>query len=117
MKQPSTQSKEQYNTILQELLEEGPTLPLTTTPEQREELSFEFYTGGSGTKGKCTASTPAGWGWTRKQEDGWEDAFAPMVTNPLHRDYHGATVGSNNTGKLTAIVEALIYAHSREATS
>ena len=115
LKQPSSQDKEQYNSILRELIEEGPILPVTTTPS-RPDFTVEYYTDGSGSRGKCTQHTPAGWGWTCKTEEGWQDAHGPVVTDPLHRDYHGATVGSNNTGEVTAIVEALLHAHSLEAT-
>ena len=96
-------------------MEEGPILPVTARPS-RTELTCEFYTDGSGSRGKCTSSTPAGWRWTRKIDDGWQDAHRPVVTDPLHRDIHrGAAVGSNNTGEVTAILEALLYTRSIEA--
>ena len=91
-KQPTQQDKEQYNTILRELLNEGPILPVTSTPP-RTEMTCEFYTDGSGSRGKCTALTPAGWGWTLKQGEAWQDACGPVITDSSHRDYHGATVG------------------------
>ena len=115
MKQPTLQDKEQYNSILRELLEESPVLPVTTTPI-RTELISECYTDGSGSRGNCTSHTPAGWGWTRKTDEGWQAARGPVVTDSLHRDYRGATVGSNNTGEVTAILEALLHARSIEAT-
>ena len=115
LKQPTLQDNEQYNSILKELLEEGPILPVTTTPN-RTGLICEFYTGGSGSRGKSTSTTPAGWGWTRKIEGSLQDAHGPVITDTLHRDYHGATVGSNNAGEVTAILEALLYARSVEAT-
>ena len=115
LKQPTSQDREQYNSILRELIEEGPVLPVTTTPS-RPEFKAEYYTDGLGSRGKCAQRTPAGWGWTRKTDDGWQDVYGPVVTDPLHRDYHGATVGSNNTGEVTAILEALLRAHSLAAT-
>ena len=73
-----------------------------------------FYTDGSGTGGRCTSSTPAGWGWTFQKEEGWIDARGPVITQSDHTAYIGASVGSNNTGELTAIAEAILYAIERE---
>ena len=39
-----------------------------------------------------------------------------MVTDPCRDTYRGAAVGSNNTGEVTAIIEALLHAHSQAAT-
>ena len=39
-----------------------------------------------------------------------------MITSPDHTAYIGATVGSNNTGELTAIAEALLVAIEHEYT-
>ena len=73
-----------------------------------------FYTDGSGTGGRCTSATPAGWGWTCPKEDGWIDARGPVITQSDHTAYIGASVGSNNTGELTAIAEAILYAIERD---
>ena len=39
------------------------------------------------------------------------------MTDPRALHYHGATVGSNNTGEVTAIIEALEYAHTHDHTA
>ena len=69
-----------------------------------------LYTDGSGTKGKCSKSSAAGWGWCSKDGDTWIESCGAVCTNPDHSAYLGAGVGSNNTGELTAIAEALIFA-------
>ena len=69
-----------------------------------------FYTDGSGTRGRCSAVTPAGWGFCVKDDDNWIDACGPVITTPDHSAFLGATVGSNNTGELTAVAEAMLYA-------
>ena len=86
-----------------------------TTPDHTAE--FDIYTDGSGTKGKCGPGTPAGWGWCFEREDGsWHDAWGPVVTDPDHTAYLGAGVGSNNTGELSAIVEAMLYAQEQSTS-
>ena len=52
---------------------------------------------------------PVGAGATQ-QEDQWVEAYGPVITDPDHVLFRGAQVGSNNTGELTSILEALIYA-------
>ena len=53
--------------------------------------------------------TPAGWGFCYVLEGVWHDAYGPVPTDPTHRLFVGAQVGSNNTGELTAILEALLH--------
>ena len=104
--------KEQYNETLASLLEissEDPTLPDHTA-------TITVYTDGSGSKGRAAAHTRAGWGWTAKQREGWLDACGPVITSRDHNAYIGASVGSNNTGELSAIVEALLFASEHEYT-
>ena len=74
----------------------------------------EFFTDGSGSRGRCSASTPAGWGWAMSVGTEWVDAKGPVITQPDHTAYLGANVGSNNTGELTAIAEAILYAMEHE---
>ena len=73
-----------------------------------------FFTDGSGSKGKCTRLTPAGWGWCSKQGNDWLVASGPVSTDPQHLKYLGAQVGSNNTEELSAIIEALLFALEHE---
>ena len=73
-----------------------------------------FFTDGSGSKGRCTRSTPAGWGWCAPQGNDWLDASGPVTTDPNHLKFIGAQVGSNTTGELSAIIEALLFALEHE---
>ena len=75
-----------------------------------------FYTDGSGSRGKCSQHTPAGWGWCAPQGDGWIEACGPVITSPDHTAFFGANVGSNNTAEVSAIIEALLYAIEMEYT-
>ena len=109
------EQKLQFNQILQELLEEPTEASQTTTPVTSKP-PIHFYTDGSGSRGKCSSSTPAGWGWCFRQGDNWTKACGPVVTQADHNAYRGAQVGSNNTGELTAIIEALLYAHQHDHT-
>ena len=88
----------------------------TEAPVQQTDHTarITFFTDGSGTRGKCSAHTPAGWGWCAKQGEDWLKAFGPVVTSPANSGYLGATVGSNNTGELSAIIEALLFALEHE---
>ena len=42
------------------------------------------------------------------------DASGPVVTDPNHPLFAGAVVGSNNTGELTAILEAVLHASQQD---
>ena len=84
------------------------TVPVGPAPDHTAKLTF--FTDGSGSKGKCTRTTPAGWGWCSRQGNDWLAASGPVSTDPQHLKYLGAEVGSNNTGELSAIIEALLFA-------
>ena len=75
-----------------------------------------FYTDSSGSKGKCSGSTPASWGWCYKQGLDWLTSHGPVCTHPSHFRFIGARVGSNNAGAVSAIVDALLYALEHEYT-
>ena len=109
------EQKLQFNQILQELLEEPMATTLTTTP-LTDTPPIHFCNDCSGSTGKCTSSTPAGWGWCFRQGENWTQACGPVVTQSDHNAYRGAQVGSNNTGEVTAIIEALLYAHQHDYT-
>ena len=86
----------------------GATTVLTTNQHGAPKL--QVYTDGSGSRGKCSATTPAGWGYVVLQEQKVvHDASGPVCTNQNAAHYLGATVGSNNTGELTAWLEAALY--------
>ena len=87
-------------------------VPTTPRPHLR------MFTDGSGSKGKATASTAAGWGWTFQAADqSWTSASGPVITSRDHTAFLGASVGSNNTGELSAIIEALLYCSETGHTS
>ena len=46
----------------------------------------------------------------------WVEASGPVITDHNAPDYMGAEVGSNNTGELTAIAEALLHAKEHQYT-
>ena len=107
--------KKQFNEMVREMLSD-PTLITTPLTSERPEKKGQFFTDGSGSSGKCTSRTKAGWGWTTKIGDNWKDAYGPVITDPDHNAYRGAGVGSNNTGEVTAIIEALMYAYQNGYT-
>ena len=74
------------------------------------DANWAVYTDGSGSKGRCSATTPAGWGYTIITTN--QDSIAskgPVSTDPHAAVHLGATVGSNNTGELSAWMEAALY--------
>ena len=103
-----------YNEVLKSSLGLQTSSPL---PPEDHTAVGQFYTDGSGSKGRCTSSTPAGWGWCLRKGDDWIDACGPVVTSPDHTAYLGANVGSNNTGELTAIAEAALYSLEHNVTT
>ena len=71
-----------------------------------------IYTDGSGSQGRCSADTPAGWGFAVVDQQTGEhehSANGPVETDSMSIHYIGANVGSNNTAELSAIVEALLF--------
>ena len=105
--------KLQFNTILKELLQDSEVDCQSQATSPDHNLPHHVYTDGSGTGGLCTKHTPAGWGWCYQEGCQWKEAYGPVTTDTSHITYRGATVGSNNTGEVTAIIEALLYAHQR----
>ena len=77
---------------------------------------FKVYTDGSGSRGKATKHTKAGWGWCSQQNHLWITACGPVVTSSANSGYVGASVGSNNTGEVSAIIEALLCTVEHEYT-
>ena len=71
-----------------------------------------IYTDGSGSQGRCSADTQAGWGFVVVDQQTGEhehSANGPVETDSRSIHYIGANVGSNNTAELSAIVEALLF--------
>ena len=101
-----------FNTKFRQQLQ--PDTHKITPPVPSREASKQhilIYTDGSGSRGKCSAHTPAGWGFVRLE--GGEithQSRGPVVTDSTSSYFLGATVGSNNTGELTAWMEAALHA-------
>ena len=86
-----------------------------TTPPILNTSEWKVYTDGSGSSGRCTSDTPAGWGFCIYHSASYvEEACGPVTTDPRSSMYVGATVGSNNTAELTALIEAALYALSQK---
>ena len=106
--------KQQYNELITAALSTTqPESPQTPPPIK----TGVFFSDGSGSRGRCSAKTPADWGWCSPQGDTWEEAKGPVITSPDHTAFLGANVGSNNTGELSAIAEAVLYALEHNYTS
>ena len=98
-----------FNRIFKQQLSADHGLDIPGPPPSREAV-VQVYTDGSGSRGKCTSSTPAGWGFVRVTEgEVAHTARGPVTTDHTAAHYLGATVGSNNTGELTAWMEAALY--------
>ena len=106
--------KKVFNEILSDLLTDHTAFSDHNSVGDREGFKGNIFTDGSGSRGRCTKSTPAGWGWCYEMEGEWTEAFGPVVTESDHPAYRGAQVGSNNTGELTAILEAILYAEDKQ---
>ena len=81
--------------------------PRTDTPVPT--LEYFVYTDGSGSKGRATTSTPAGWGVYIQQGHSEIVGHGKVNTDYSSPYFLGAQVGSNNTGELTALIEAMLY--------
>ena len=105
--------KREFNAILKDLLEDTSATADSdhNATSNQEGPVYTVYTDGSGSSGKCSRHTAAGWGFCYLDNDTWKEAYGPVITTPDSPQYRGAQVGSNNTGELTAIIEAVMYAH------
>ena len=101
-----------FNAIVSELWRDPDSLDHNAAADTTG-ADIAVYTDGSGTAGKCSRHTPAGWGFCYEKDGEWHDASGPVTTTPDSPQYWGAQVGSNNTGEVTAIVEALLHAHQQ----
>ena len=88
-----------------------PSSPPDLPPLPIVESTLQVYTDGSGSKGRCNSSTPAGWGYVFVLSDVviHEACGRPVTTQPSTARFLGATVRSNNTGELTAWMEAALH--------
>ena len=59
--------KMQFNTILKELLQDNEVESQSNTTFPDHNAVHQIHTDGSGTGGRCTQHTPAGWGWCYKE--------------------------------------------------
>ena len=85
--------------------------PSTTTPEiNYTRKEWFIYTDGSGSNGRCSATTPAGWGFVVVEDgESIHEASGPVQTDSHSPMFLGAMVGSNNTGETSAWMEAALY--------
>ena len=101
-----SEARKKFNRIVKQQLG----LCSATPPQPTSGSRWEVYTDGSGSRGRCTSATPAGWGVYIEDDDEWETQFSgPVITDEYSAYYLGATVGSNNTGELTAWMEAALF--------
>ena len=99
------EQRTQFNRLFREKYAGKPCIPLQTTPPQH----IKFYTDGSGSSGRATRSTLAGWGYVGYYLDApIVKAYGPVNVDQLSPFHLGANVGSNNTGELSAIMEVLL---------
>ena len=85
--------------------------PSTTTPEiNYTRKEWFIYTDGSGSNGRCSATTPAGWGFVVVEDgESIHEASGPVQADSHSPMFLGAMVGSNNTGETSAWMEAALY--------
>ena len=77
-----------------------------TTPPQH----ISFYTDGSGSSGRATRSSLAGWGFVGYYSNAiLVESYGPVNVDEQSPFYLGAGVASNNTGELSAIMEVLLF--------
>ena len=78
---------------------------------EKKKASISVYVDGScsGNQNVRAKACNAGWGVVVLQPNETIELFGPVVCNPAGRGYLGAEVGSNNTGELSAVCEALLY--------
>ena len=98
-------TKQHFNTVFKQHMGLQSTAPVPCSTRD-----IQVYTDGSGSAGRCTSSTPAGWGFVVVEDDSpVHQARGPVTTDPRCLYYLGATVGSNNTGELTAWLESALF--------
>ena len=81
--------------------------PRNQTPAPTREYSV--HTDGSGSKGRATTSTPAGWGVYIQQGHPEIVGYGRVNTDYSSPYFWGAQVGSNSAGELSALIEAMLY--------
>ena len=58
---------------------------------ERVEVHTVYTDGsGSGSQGRCSRNTPAGWGFCWQDDTGWREAYGPVVVDAEHADYKGS---------------------------
>ena len=100
-------TRKQFNQKLQAELGTYQSTPQETPPSSE---AVAVYTDGSGSGGRCTATSSAGWGFVvlvNQVHD--HSAHGPVETDSRSVYYLGATVASNNSAEITAIIESLLY--------
>ena len=114
---PTRPLRHQYKNLPKECLENfHRSVKAELSPDPQPEIppplpqQWHIYTDGSGSKGTATATTPAGWGFVAYRPHHTEYyAKGPVDTDSRSAFHLGATVSSNNTAKLTALMEAQLW--------
>ena len=84
--------------------------PGSETKKAPEGPHVRVYTDGSGSKGRASAASPAGWGFVVFDDSARaHKACGPVLTTDTSPYYLGASVGSNNTAEISAIMESILY--------
>ena len=79
----------------------------SSNAQQAGSREYSVYTDGSGSRGRATAHTPAGWGIHIQQG---HSVIKERVNTDYSSPYYlGAVVGSNNAAELTALMEAALF--------
>ena len=80
-----------------------------TPPPADTTLEYKVYTDGSGSRGRAATNAPAGWGVYIQQGHSEITGSGRVNTDYSSPYYLGAQVGSNSTGELSALMEAMLY--------
>ena len=78
---------------------------------EKKGAPINIYVDGScpGNQNVRVTTCKAGWGVVILDADKTVEMFGPVICDARERGFLGAEVGSNNTGELSAVCEALIY--------
>ena len=76
-----------------------------------------YYPDGSGTAGRCTMKTPAGWGFCYVLEWVWHDAYGPVPTDPTHPLFAGAHVGIEGNERADRLADQGKASAGRQGTT
>ena len=86
---------------------------------KKKAAPISIYVDGScsGNQNVRTTACKAGWGVVVLDAGDTVELFGPVVCDPSRCGFLGAEVGSNNTGELSAVCEALLYVRDSLSSS